>query len=203
VLQIASTYEGIRAGEILEKEGITCNLTLLFSLVQAAACAEAGITLISPFVGRIMDWFKAKTGKTYSGPEDPGVLSVQTIYGYFKKFGYKTIVMGERVGGHQCCVYVIALAAAPIIVFYSDPLLFFVLHSPPPPPPSFFFVGASFRNKDEILSLAGCDKLTIAPSLLEELRSTSGSTVDRVLDPARASELYPGEKIGVGEAAFR
>lgn len=76
-IQIASTYEGIRAGEILEKEGITCNLTLLFSLVQAAACAEAGITLISPFVGRIMDWYKAKTGKTYSGSEDPGVLSVQ------------------------------------------------------------------------------------------------------------------------------
>lgn len=153
--QIASTYEGIRAGEILEKEGISCNLTLLFSLVQAVACAEANITLISPFVGRIMDWYKAKTGTTYTGENDPGVISVRTIYGYFKKFSYSTIVMG-----------------------------------------------ASFRNKDEILHLVGCDKLTIAPSLLQEL-SNSTEEVVRVLDPSVASELYPGEKIKVDEPSFR
>lgn len=95
LIKIASTYEGINAGKILEKEGIRCNLTLLFSLVQAAACAEGNITLISPFVGRILDWYKAKTGKTYTAEEDPGVLSVRKIYQYFKKFGYSTIVMGE------------------------------------------------------------------------------------------------------------
>ncbi|CAE7533579.1 tal [Symbiodinium microadriaticum] len=155
LIKIASTYEGIRAGEILEKEGITCNLTLLFSLVQAAACAEARITLISPFVGRIMDWFKAKTGQTYAGPEDPGVLSVQKIYGYFKKFDYSTVVMG-----------------------------------------------ASFRNKGEILCLAGCDKLTISPSLLEELRNSS-EPVDQVLNPSIASTLFPGNKVAVDEASFR
>ena len=94
LIKIASTYEGIRAGEILQKEGISCNLTLLFSLVQAAACAEAGITLISPFVGRILDWFKKSTGETYDQLTDPGVLSVKTIYNYYKKFGYSTIVMG-------------------------------------------------------------------------------------------------------------
>lgn len=94
LIKIASTYEGIQAGKILEKEGITCNLTLLFSLVQAAACAEASITLISPFVGRILDWYKKQTGESYTAETDPGVLSVQGIYRYFKKFGYKTIVMG-------------------------------------------------------------------------------------------------------------
>lgn len=94
LIKIASTYEGIRAGDILEKEGITCNLTLLFSLVQAAACAEADITLISPFVGRILDWFKKSTGKDYDQTTDPGVQSVKYIYNYFKKFHYKTIVMG-------------------------------------------------------------------------------------------------------------
>ncbi len=99
LIKIASTFEGIRAGQILEKEGITCNLTLLFSLVQAAACAEGGITLISPFVGRILDWHKAKTGKAFTAEEDPGVLSVRNIYEYFKKFGYSTIVMGE--GRHK------------------------------------------------------------------------------------------------------
>lgn len=96
LIKIASTFEGIRAGQILEKEGITCNLTLLFSLIQAAACAEGGITLISPFVGRILDWHKAKTGKTFTAEEDPGVLSVRKIYQYFKKFNYSTIVMGKR-----------------------------------------------------------------------------------------------------------
>jgi transaldolase len=97
LIKIASTFEGIRAGEILQKEGINCNLTLLFSLVQAAACAEAGIKLISPFVGRIMDWHKAKTGISYTGAEDPGVISVKNIYNYFKTFGYTTIVMGKSL----------------------------------------------------------------------------------------------------------
>ena len=94
LIKIASTWEGIRAAEILEKEGIHCNLTLLFGLHQAIACAEAGVTLISPFVGRILDWYKKDTGKDYKGADDPGVKSVTTIYNYFKKFGYKTVVMG-------------------------------------------------------------------------------------------------------------
>jgi transaldolase len=95
LIKIASTWEGIKAGEILEKEGIHCNLTLLFGLHQAIACAEAGITLISPFVGRILDWYKKETGRdSYPSAEDPGVLSVTTIYNYYKKFGYKTEVMG-------------------------------------------------------------------------------------------------------------
>src|SRR5450755_2346403 len=90
LIKIASTWEGIKAGEILEKEGIHCNLTLMFGLHQAIACAEAGITLISPFVGRILDWYKKDTGHDYTPQEDPGVLSVQTVYNYYKKFGYKT-----------------------------------------------------------------------------------------------------------------
>jgi transaldolase len=94
LIKIASTWEGIKAGEILEKEGIHCNLTLLFGLHQAIACAEAGITLISPFVGRILDWYKKDTGKDYTPQEDPGVISVRTVYNYYKKFGYKTEVMG-------------------------------------------------------------------------------------------------------------
>ncbi len=94
LIKIASTWEGIRAAEQLEKEGIHCNLTLLFSLPQAVACAEAGVKLISPFVGRIYDWYKKETGRDYSGPEDPGVQSVRTIYDYFKKFGYETEIMG-------------------------------------------------------------------------------------------------------------
>ncbi|ACK66148.1 transaldolase [Rippkaea orientalis PCC 8801] len=94
LIKIASTWEGIKAAEILEKEGIHCNLTLLFGLHQAIACAEAGITLISPFVGRILDWYKKETGKDYASYEDPGVISVTTIYNYYKKFGYKTEVMG-------------------------------------------------------------------------------------------------------------
>ncbi|RAM49577.1 MAG: transaldolase [Hapalosiphonaceae cyanobacterium JJU2] len=95
LIKIASTWEGIRAAEILEKEGIHCNLTLLFGLHQAIACAEAGVTLISPFVGRILDWYKKETGRdSYPSAEDPGVLSVTTIYNYYKKFGYKTEVMG-------------------------------------------------------------------------------------------------------------
>jgi transaldolase len=94
LIKIASTWEGIKAAEQLEKEGINCNLTLLFSVAQAVRCAEAGIELISPFVGRIYDWYKASNKRDYSGPEDPGVLSVQQIYTYYKKFGYKTEVMG-------------------------------------------------------------------------------------------------------------
>ena len=94
LIKIASTWEGIRAAEVLEKEGIHCNLTLLFGLHQAIACAQAGVTLISPFVGRILDWYKKDTGKDYHGAEDPGVRSVTRIYNYFKKFGYRTVVMG-------------------------------------------------------------------------------------------------------------
>ncbi|MGB0776129.1 MAG: transaldolase, partial [Akkermansiaceae bacterium] len=115
LIKIASTWEGIRAAEELEKDGIHCNLTLLFAFAQAVACAEAGVQLISPFVGRIYDWFKKETGTDYQGAEDPGVQSVTEIYNYYKKFGYKTEVMG-----------------------------------------------ASFRNSDEIVELAGCDLLTIA-----------------------------------------
>jgi transaldolase len=94
LIKIASTWPGIRAAEVLEKEGIHCNLTLLFGMHQAVACAEAGVTLISPFVGRILDWYKKDTGKDYKGADDPGVQSVTKIYSYFKKFGYKTQVMG-------------------------------------------------------------------------------------------------------------
>lgn len=155
LIKIASTYEGIRAGEILQREGISCNLTLLFSLVQAAGCAEAGITLISPFVGRILDWHKAKTGKTYTASEDPGVLSVKNIYQYLKKFNYGTIVMG-----------------------------------------------ASFRNVGEILELAGCDRLTIAPILLDELQGLK-TEVPRVLEPITAASEYKGDKLPVDEANFR
>lgn len=123
LIKTASTWEGIRAAEILEKENIQCNLTLLFSFEQAVACAEAGVYLISPFVGRILDWYKAATGKeSYSPEEDPGVRSVSLIYSYYKQHNYKTAVMG-----------------------------------------------ASFRNTDQIEQLAGCDRLTISPNLLEEL----------------------------------
>lgn len=94
LIKIASTWEGIKAAEVLEKEGIHCNLTLLFSFAQAVACAEAGVQLISPFVGRILDWYKASTGKDFQGDEDPGVISVKGIYNYYKKYGYKTEVMG-------------------------------------------------------------------------------------------------------------
>ena len=94
LIKIASTWEGIRAAEVLEREGIHCNLTLLFGIHQAIACAEAGVTLISPFVGRILDWYKKDTGKDFHGADDPGVQSVTRIYNYFKKFDYKTVVMG-------------------------------------------------------------------------------------------------------------
>jgi len=160
LIKIAACYEGIKAAEILERDdGIRCNLTLLFSLVQAAACAEAKVFLISPFVGRILDWHKAKSGKaSYPAEEDPGVLSVRSIYSYYSTFNFNTVVMG-----------------------------------------------ASFRNKEEIIALAGCDKLTIAPSLLEEL-STSYNTVHRILGPkgnAQANAFYTGGRIAVDEASFR
>lgn len=155
LIKIASTWEGIRAGEILEREGIHCNLTLLFSFPQAVACAEAGITLISPFVGRILDWYKQSTGRDhYPANEDPGVLSVTQIYHYFKKFDYATIVMG-----------------------------------------------ASFRNVGEIEALAGCDKLTISPALLEELQQ-SKATLERQLsvEKAKAMDL---KRIHLDEAQYR
>ncbi len=141
LIKIASTWEGIKAAEQLEKEGIHCNLTLLFGLHQAIACAEAKVTLVSPFVGRILDWYKKDTGKDYQGAEDPGVKSVTTIYNYYKKFDYKTVVMG-----------------------------------------------ASFRNIGEITELAGCDLLTIAPKLLEELDSAQGD-LPRKLDPAKSKQM--------------
>ena len=139
LIKIASTWEGIRAAERLEKEGIHCNLTLLFSFAQAIACAEAGVTLISPFVGRIYDWYKKEHGGAEIPPDqDPGVASVMRIYNYYKKFGYKTQVMG-----------------------------------------------ASFRNVNQILRLAGSDLLTISPELLDQLEKTEG-TVERKLDPGNA-----------------
>lgn len=134
LIKIASTWQGIRAAEILEKESINCNLTLLFSEAQARACAEAGVYLISPFVGRILDWYKANTDKKeYAPAEDPGVISVTKIYNYYKEYGYKTVVMG-----------------------------------------------ASFRNVGEIIELAGCDRLTIAPALLKELQENSTALVRKL-----------------------
>jgi transaldolase len=154
LIKIAATWEGIQAAAVLEKEGIHCNLTLLFGLHQAIACAENGITLISPFVGRILDWYKKDTGRdSYAPAEDPGVLSVTEIYNYYKKFGYKTEVMG-----------------------------------------------ASFRNIGEIVELAGCDLLTIAPALLAELQSTEGD-LERKLDPKNAINA-PIEKMTIDKATF-
>jgi transaldolase len=153
LIKIASTWPGIKAAEQLEKEGIHCNLTLLFGMHQAVACAEAKVTLISPFVGRILDWYKQDTGKDYQGADDPGVQSVTRIYNYFKKFGYKTVVMG-----------------------------------------------ASFRNIGEIRELAGCDLLTIAPKLLEELQETVAD-LPRKLDAKNSPNLQI-EKIPMNEAVF-
>lgn len=135
LIKLASTWEGIKAGEILEKEGIQCNLTLLFGFGQARACAEAGVFLISPFVGRILDWYKAKTGETYTQETDPGVVSVRAIYAYYKEHGYKTVVMG-----------------------------------------------ASFRNTGELIALAGCDRLTVSPNLLQDLAATEGTLVQVLKD---------------------
>ncbi|WP_105901595.1 transaldolase [Vibrio gangliei] len=143
LIKLASTWEGIRAAEILEKEGINCNLTLLFSFAQARACAEAGVYLISPFVGRIMDWYKAKEGRDFAADEDPGVKSVTSIYNYYKQHGYDTVVMG-----------------------------------------------ASFRNTGEILELAGCDRLTISPQLLQELEDAQGN-VEQKLTPTQDIQPKP------------
>lgn len=148
LIKLAATWEGIKAGEILEKEGINCNLTLIFGFGQARACAEAGVFLISPFVGRILDWYKAKTGETYTSETDPGVISVRAIYKFYKEHGFKTVVMG-----------------------------------------------ASFRNIGEVTALAGCDRLTIAPNLLQDLEATQGDLPRLLVDsgvkataPAKMSE---------------
>jgi transaldolase len=155
LIKLASTWEGIRAAEILEKEGIHCNLTLLFGMHQAVACADAGVRLISPFVGRILDWYKKAEGKeSYPQAEDPGVLSVTKIYNYYKKHGHKTEIMG-----------------------------------------------ASFRNLGEIIELAGCDLLTIAPNLLADLQSKQEPLV-RKLDPSKAASMdIPKQHFD--ETAFR
>src|SRR5487761_1577233 len=153
LIKLASTWEGIRAAETLEKEGIHCNMTLLFGMHQAVASAEAGAPLISPFVGRLLDWYKKDTGKDYKGADDPGVQSVTKIYNYFKKFGYKTLVMGAR-----------------------------------------------FRNTGEIIELAGCDLLTISPTLLAEL-DASHDELPRKLDPAKAKGMQI-EKIAVDKQTF-
>ncbi|EXJ13790.1 transaldolase [Imhoffiella purpurea] len=155
LFKIASTWEGIRAAARLERQGIHCNLTLLFSFAQAVACADAGVTLISPFVGRILDWYKhAENVAGYPADEDPGVQSVTRIFNYYKRHGYGTVVMG-----------------------------------------------ASFRNLDEILELAGCDYLTIAPALLGELASTDGE-VPRKLDPEKAMTMDIA-KVDYDEPSFR
>lgn len=152
LIKLAATWEGIQAAEILEKEGIHCNLTLMFGFAQARACAEANITLISPFVGRILDWYKAKEGRDFGPEEDPGVLSVRNIYSYYKEHGYKTIVMG-----------------------------------------------ASFRNIGELTALAGCDYLTVAPNLLDELESIEGDLPRKLVDPG-ATKARPAR---MNEAQFR
>ena len=140
LIKLASTWEGIQAGAQLEKEGINCNLTLLFSFTQAQACADAGVFLISPFVGRIFDWYKKADGvDSYAPAQDPGVMSVQRIYNYYKTHGFNTVVMG-----------------------------------------------ASFRNCDQIRQLAGCDRLTISPGLMQEL-ADSESSLDKILDAQNAS----------------
>jgi transaldolase len=155
LIKIASTWEGIRAAELLEKEGIHCNLTLLFSFAQAVACAEAGVTLISPFVGRIYDWYKKERGGAeIPADQDPGVASVTRIYNYYKNYGYKTQVMG-----------------------------------------------ASFRNINQIVRLAGSDLLTISPELLEQLEKQEG-TLDRKLDPATA-KASKEDRLHLDEKTFR
>ncbi|MGQ0611635.1 MAG: transaldolase [Paracoccaceae bacterium] len=152
LIKLASTWEGIRAAEILEAEGINCNLTLLFCGAQAQACAEAGVFLISPFVGRITDWYAKAQGRSFAPDEDPGVLSVQSIYRDYKARGVKTVVMG-----------------------------------------------ASFRSTGQIKALAGCDRLTIAPALLEELAADS-APLPRMLEPG-AQAAAP--RAAMSEAEFR
>jgi transaldolase len=152
LIKIASTWEGIQAARHLEQQGIQCNLTLLFHMAQARACAEAGIFLISPFVGRILDWYKANTKQDYTAETDPGVVSVREIYRYFKTYGHKTVVMG-----------------------------------------------ASFRNIGEVLALAGCDRLTISPGLLEELSQQQGSLTVHLQDTGATAK----ETAALTEAEFR
>lgn len=154
LIKIASTWEGIQAAKELLKDGIKCNLTLLFGFCQAVACAEAGVYLISPFVGRILDWYKKENGDIYTAKTDPGVLSVQRIYQYYKKFGYETVVMG-----------------------------------------------ASFRSKEEIEELSGCDRITIAPSLLQELKDDAGELTQK-LSPKMTFDADL-EKVSYDEKAFR
>jgi transaldolase len=152
LVKLAATWEGIEAARLLEAEGINCNLTLLFSLAQAVACANAGVFLISPFVGRITDWHAKATGQTYTPDTDPGVESVRRIYDYYKSNGIATVVMG-----------------------------------------------ASFRNTGQIAALAGCDRLTIAPNLLEELAADTAD-LPRMLSPDRSRGVAP---LAMGEEAFR
>jgi len=158
LIKIASTWEGIQAARELERDhGIHCNLTLLFGFAQAVACAEAKVTLISPFVGRILDWYKAKHNKEYSATEDPGVVSVAKIYRYYKQHGYDTIVMG-----------------------------------------------ASFRNVGEIKELAGCDYLTIAPKLLEELKNSTDKIEPKLsVEQAKSAEQLPKVSFVDNEPEFR
>jgi transaldolase len=153
LIKVASTFEGIRAAEVLQREAIDCNLTLLFSLVQAAACAEAGVFLISPFVGRILDWHVKNGGGPYTGETDPGVQSVRRIYAYYKAHGIKTVVMG-----------------------------------------------ASFRNAGEIEALAGCDRLTISPALLDELAADQGALARKLSPDAKADAPA---RMSLDEKSFR
>ena len=155
LLKIAATWEGIQAGKVLQSEGYKCNMTLIFNFWQALACAQAKVTLISPFVGRILDWYKKAEGKEYKPKDEPGVQSVTRIYNYYKKYDYKTIVMG-----------------------------------------------ASFRNKDEIIELAGCDRLTIAPQLLEELEMIDAK-LQKKLDSEEANKLDIRNEGTLDEERFR
>ncbi len=153
LIKIAATWEGVKAAAALKERGVACNLTLIFSKAQAALCGAAGVFLISPFVGRITDWYKAHGTVVTSADDDPGVRSVREIYDYFRAFGYKTVVMG-----------------------------------------------ASFRNTDQILGLAGCDRLTISPNLLEELRGATGEVVRQLGAAPASGEIKP---LALDEASFR
>ena len=154
LIKVAGTWEGIQAVKKLEAEGISCNCTLIFSLTQAVACAEAGAFLISPFVGRILDWFKSNTSHEYDSSNDPGVESVGKIYNYFKQYNFKTVVMA-----------------------------------------------ASFRNKEEIINLAGCDKLTISPALLQDLSETEGDITPKLTALEVGNSKL--DRINVNESSFR
>ena len=154
LIKVAGTWEGIQAIKKLEAEGISCNCTLIFSLTQAVACAEAGAFLISPFVGRILDWFKSNTSHEYDSSNDPGVESVGKIYNYFKQYNFKTVVMA-----------------------------------------------ASFRNKEEIINLAGCDKLTISPALLQDLSETKGDITPKLTALEAGNTKL--DRVNVNESSFR